>query len=130
MASPSLPCGAANSTSASSAPKMDYPARGIGLSRRRIKIRRQPKHCTGGCGPQILSAFVKQRTYRPSPTVIPLIPDFQAIHESFLEESAKFGFRRLGEYHANHAIFPRVMIHLMAHMAQNGTHSPAVEYLP
>jgi hypothetical protein len=31
-------------------------------ARLRIKIRRQYKHCTGGCGPQILSAFVKQRT--------------------------------------------------------------------
>jgi hypothetical protein len=35
------------------------------LSRLLIKIRRQYKHCTGGCGPQILSAFVKQRTYQP-----------------------------------------------------------------
>ena len=34
------------------------------FSRLRIKIGSQYKHCTGGCGPQILSAFVKQRTYR------------------------------------------------------------------
>jgi hypothetical protein len=34
-------------------------------ARARIKIRRQHKHCTWGCGPQILSAFVKQRTYQP-----------------------------------------------------------------
>jgi len=36
--------------------------------RRRIKIRKQYKHCAGGCGPQILSAFVKQRTYPPLAT--------------------------------------------------------------
>ncbi len=34
-------------------------------ARLRIKIRRQYRHCTRGCGPQILSAFVKQRTYQP-----------------------------------------------------------------
>jgi hypothetical protein len=34
-------------------------------ARLRIKIRRQYQHCTRGCGPQILSAFVKQRTYQP-----------------------------------------------------------------
>ena len=61
------PCGAANSASASSALTMEYSAHGSGLSRLRIKIRRQDKHCTGGGGPQILSAFVKQRTYQPLP---------------------------------------------------------------
>jgi hypothetical protein len=30
----------------------------------RIKVKRQYRHCTRGGGPQILSAFVKQRTYR------------------------------------------------------------------
>ena len=120
-----LPCGAANSASASSALTMEYPAHGIGLSRLRIKIRRQYKHCTGGGGPQILSAFVKQRTYRPCPHVIPRIPGFQDVQETFLEGSAKFGLRRLRNYHANHAIFRRVMIHLMAHKAHNGTYSPA-----
>src|ERR1700678_3236508 len=37
------------------------------LSCLQIKISRQYEHCTGGCGPQILSAFVKQRTYQPLP---------------------------------------------------------------
>ncbi len=35
----------------------------------RIKIRTQYKHCTRGGGPQILSAFVKQRTYESLPIV-------------------------------------------------------------
>jgi hypothetical protein len=43
---------------AASAPIVKRPRR----FRRRIKIRKQYKHCTGGCGPQTLSAFVKQRT--------------------------------------------------------------------
>jgi hypothetical protein len=62
-----LPCCAANSASASSALATEYPAKGIDVSRLRIEIRRQYKHCTGGCGPQILSAFVKQKTYQPLP---------------------------------------------------------------
>jgi len=43
------------------------PVERLNLSRLRIKIRKQHTHCTGGCGPQILSAFVKQRTYQPLP---------------------------------------------------------------
>ena len=77
---------------------MEYPAHRIALSRLRIKIGRQDNHRTGGCGPQILSTFVKQRTYQPLPTVIPRIPGFQAMQESFLEGSAKFGLRRLRNY--------------------------------
>jgi hypothetical protein len=86
------------------------------------QIRRQDEQGTGACGPQILSAFVKQRT---CPHLIPLMPGFQDITGIFLEESAKFGPRSLRNNHANHAIFLRVMIHLMAHMAHNGTYLPA-----
>src|SRR5580700_7945601 len=59
------PCCAANSAPASSALTTEYPAHRINLSRLWIKIGRQDNHHTGGCGPQILSAFVKQRTYQP-----------------------------------------------------------------
>jgi hypothetical protein len=60
-----LPNCAANPASASSALTMEHPAHGMDVSRLRIKIRRQYEHSQGGCGPQILSAFVKQRTYQP-----------------------------------------------------------------
>jgi hypothetical protein len=106
-----LPCCAANSASASSSSPMEYLAHRMDLSRLWIKIGRQDNHRTGG-GPQILSAFVKQRTYQPPSDGNSAHPGFQAIRESFWEGSAKFGLRRLGEYHANHAIFPRVMLHL------------------
>jgi hypothetical protein len=70
----------------------------MGLSRLRIKIRRQYKHCTGGegGGPQILSAFVKQRTYQPLPAASPLIPGFQDLQQDFLDGSAKFGPASMG----------------------------------
>ena len=77
-----------------------------------------------------MSAFVKQRTYQPLAHVVSLVASFQDIQETILGGSAKFGSRRLRNYHANHAIFLRVMIHLMAHMAHKGTYSPAVENLP
>ena len=60
-----LPNCAANPASASPVLTMEYPAHGIGFSRLRIKISTQFKRYTRGCGPQILSAFVKQRTYQP-----------------------------------------------------------------
>jgi hypothetical protein len=37
---------------------------------------------------------------------------FQDIQENFWKDQAKFGSRRLRNYHANHAIFLRVMTHL------------------
>ena len=42
----------------------------------------------GGCAPQILSAFVKQRTYQPLPTVNPLIASFQDTQKTILQGSA------------------------------------------
>jgi hypothetical protein len=62
-----------------------------------------------GCGPQILSAFVKQRTYHPLPTVFRSSASFQDIQENVLEASATFGSRRLEELQRN---ISSVMIHL------------------
>jgi hypothetical protein len=45
----------------------NHPVERLGLTRLRIKIKKQSERCPGGCGPQILSAFVKQRTYQPLP---------------------------------------------------------------
>jgi hypothetical protein len=98
---------------------------GVGLSRLRIKVRRQYKHCTGGWPANFERLRETKDLAAPCPHVIPRIPSFQDLQETFLEGSAKFGSRRLRNYHANHAIFRRVMIHLMAHMAHNGTYSPA-----
>src|SRR5580698_663125 len=109
-----LPCCAANSASASSsALTTEYPAHRIALSPLRIKIGRQDNHRTGGW-PQILSAFVKHED-------LSALAHGNYAHPRLSSHSARVARRN---YHANHAIFPRVMIDLMAHMAHNGTCFP------
>ena len=125
-----LPCGAANSASASSALTMEYPAHGIALSRLRIKIRRQYKHCTGGVARKFERPRETKDSSAPCSRVIWLSANFQDLQETFLEGSAKFGSRRLRNYHANHAIFRRVMIHLGCLRCLRCTYSPAEWGLP
>jgi hypothetical protein len=89
-----------------------------------MKIRRQDNHRTGGVATNFerlsetkdLSALAHGNSTHPRA--------FKPFRRAFLEGSAKFGSSRPRNYHANHAIFPRVMIHLMAHMAHNGTCFP------
>ena len=83
-----------------------------------------------GCGAQILSAFVKQRTYHHLPTVITLIPSSQDIQENFLEGSAKFGSRRLEELPPKPRKFLRAMITLRCIRCLRCTLFPAAENLP
>jgi hypothetical protein len=120
-----LPCCAANSASASSsALTTEYPAHRIALSLLRIKIERQDNRRTGGWPANFerlreikdLSAlahgnFVHPRAFKP----------FRRAFWEDQQSSARVARRN---YHANHTIFPRVMIDLMAHMAHNGTCFP------
>jgi hypothetical protein len=107
-----LPCCAANSAS-SSALTMEYPARRIALSLLRIKIGRQDNHRAGG----VAANFERLRETKD----LSALAQGNYAHPRLSSHSARVARRN---YHANHAIFPRVMIDLMAHMAHNGTCFP------
>jgi hypothetical protein len=117
-----LPCCAANSASASSsALTMEYPARRIALSLLRIKIGRQDNHRTGGWPANFerlretkdLSALAHGNSAHPR-----LSSHSGELFGKDQPSSARVARRNY------HAIFPRVMIHLRAHMAHNGTYFP------